>query len=135
MLSIKQLFLSSLAFLIASVSLAATPVENLLQEYRQKGATQNSAAAGQAFWNQGFRSATGSQERRCASCHTSNPRQTGKHVVTGKEIKPLAPSVMSKRLTNPTKIRKWLRRNCNWTIGRECSPQEKANVLMYLKDL
>ena len=134
MLSIKQFFLSSLGLFIVSVSMAATPVEELLQKYRHQGAANVSAAAGKAFWNQRFRPANASQDRSCTSCHTSNLRQEGKHAVTGKPIKPLAPSVMSKRLTNPTKIRKWLRRNCSWTLGRECSPQEKANVLTYLKD-
>ena len=118
-----------------SATVAAAPVDDLLTTYRQQGATDFSASAGKAFWNQSVRTAGNNSERSCASCHTSNLRQSGKHAVTGKEIKPLAPSVMSRRLTNPTKIQKWLKRNCEWTRGRECTPQEKADVLTYLRDL
>lgn len=132
---VTRVLLMGLATAMTSAALAATPVDELLSEYRQQGATNFSAAAGKAFWNQAVRPSGASTERSCASCHTSDVRQSGKHAVTGKEIKPLAPSVMSKRLTNPTKIRKWLKRNCEWTRGRECTAQEKGDVLTYLKDL
>lgn len=135
-MSISKSFLSvSLALLVTTTAHAASAVEELLQEYREQGATNFSAAAGKAFWNQRVRSGNADSERSCASCHSADLRQSGKHAVTGKEIKPLAPSVMSKRLTNSKKIRKWLKRNCEWTRGRECTPQEKGDVLMYLQDL
>jgi hypothetical protein len=121
-----------LAMLMSTTPFAATAVDELLSEYRQLGATNFSAAAGKAFWNQAIR--RDGSERRCASCHTADVRQLGKHALTGKEIKPLAPSVMSKRLTNPSKMRKWLKRNCEWTRGRDCTPQEKGDVLTYLQD-
>ena len=135
MFSHKKHFLGVLGLIASSAVVAATPVDQLLQEYQTQGASQPSAESGKAFWNQKFYSSKAGQQRSCSSCHTANLRQNGKHVTTGKEIKPMAPSVMSKRLTNPKKIRKWFRRNCNWTLGRECSAQEKSNVLMYLKDL
>ena len=131
----KRWLLASLGMVVAATSLAATPVDELLSTYRQQGATNFNAAAGKAFWNQAVRPSGASTERSCASCHTSDLRQNGKHAVTGKEIKPLAPSVMSKRLTNPTKMRKWLKRNCEWVRGRECTVQEKGDVLTYLQDL
>ena len=118
-----------------SFALANTAVEELQQEYRQQGANEFSAAAGKAFWHRTFQSDGADAQRSCTSCHTADVRQTGKHVKTGREIKPLAPSVMSKRLTNSKKIRKWLKRNCLWTVGRECTAQEKGDVLQYLKDL
>ena len=37
----------------------------------------------------------------CASCHTADPRLPGRHVVTGKPIKPLAPAAT--RLGSPTR--------------------------------
>ncbi len=117
-----------------SITYATTPVDELLTEFRQQGATEFSAAAGKIFWNQPFQSVAGETARRCAACHTTDLRQSGKHVTTGKEIKPMAPSVTGKRLTNPEKMHKWLKRNCQWTLGRECTAQEKGNVLMYLKD-
>jgi hypothetical protein len=74
-------------------------------------------------------------ERSCASCHTSDPRNPGKHVTTGKAIKPMAPSVNARRFTDTKKIEKWFKRNCRWTLGRECNAQEKADLLSYLQTL
>lgn len=131
----KLVIVATLGLAIVPAARAFTPVEELLQEYRQQAAMDFSAAAGKTFWNQPFLPAGADKERRCASCHTTDLRQAGKHVTTGKEIKPLAPSVTSKRLTNTEKMRKWLGRNCKWTLGRECTAQEKGDVLLYLKDL
>ncbi|HCS12500.1 MAG TPA: hypothetical protein DIW28_01710, partial [Zetaproteobacteria bacterium] len=44
-----------------------------------------------------------------------------------KRIEPMAPSVNPERLTDPAKIEKWFGRNCEWTIGRDCTAQEKAD--------
>ncbi|MBI1422363.1 MAG: DUF1924 domain-containing protein [Gammaproteobacteria bacterium] len=132
---ITDSLLAGFALTVLSTTVVAAPVDDLLTSYRQQGATNFSASAGKTFWNQSMRPAGSNSERSCASCHTSDLRQPGKHAVTGKEIKPLAPSVMSIRLTNPAKIKKWLKRNCEWTRGRECTPQEKADVLTYLRDL
>lgn len=71
-------------------------------------------------------------EWSCSSCHTSNPAAMGKHVVTGKSIDPLAPTVNPERFTNPAKVEKWFKRNCKDVLKRECSPQEKGDVLTYL---
>lgn len=125
----------SLGLAMAASTLAATPVDELLSTYRQQGADNFNANTGKAFWNQIVHPNAVAQGRSCAGCHTSDVRQNGKHAVTGKEIKPLAPSVLSKRLTNPRKIEKWFKRNCEWVRARECTPQEKGDVLTYLKDL
>jgi hypothetical protein len=68
----------------------------------------------------------------CASCHTDNPAVTGKHAKTDKPIDPLAPSANAERFTNPKKIEKWFKRNCNDVLDRACTPQEKGDVLAYL---
>jgi hypothetical protein len=73
--------------------------------------------------------------RSCASCHTRQLQQTGKHVRTGKTIEPMAPSVNPERLTDRKHVEKWLKRNCKWVLGRECTPQEKGNYLSYLQSL
>ncbi len=92
------------------------------------------AERGKNFWNQKH-SAASAQARSCASCHTANPRQTGKHVRTGKQIKPMAPSVNPSRFSDPEKTAKWFKRNCKWTLGRECTMQEKDDFTRYLKSL
>jgi hypothetical protein len=130
-----RLLVSGFALALTSAAWASPAVETLLSEYRLQGAANFSAAAGKTFWNQATRPGGASADRSCASCHTSDVHQPGKHAITGNKIKPLAPSVMSKRLTNPKKIRKWFKRNCKWTRGRACTAQEKGDVLTYLKDL
>jgi hypothetical protein len=114
---------------------AAGPVDNLLDEYRQAGAAPFDAARGQRFWVAAFTPNGADRPRRCASCHTSDPRQAGRHLRSGKAITPLAPSVNPRRLTDMANIQKWFRRNCKWTLGRECTAGEKGDVLAYLRGL
>jgi hypothetical protein len=68
----------------------------------------------------------------CASCHTANPADNGKHVVTGKPIRPLAPSVNEKRFASIDKVEKNFTKHCNDIIGRDCTAQEKGNFIAYL---
>ena len=68
----------------------------------------------------------------CSTCHTDNPAEPGKHVVTKKDIKPLAPSVNPERFTDTAKVEKWFKRNCKDVLKRECTAQEKGDVLTYL---
>lgn len=90
------------------------------------------AAAGAAASVKMYPQTDGSAPRSCTTCHGSELTQPGKHVKTGKVIEPLAPSVNPQRLTDPKKVEKWLRRNCRWTLGRECSAAEKADFISYI---
>lgn len=90
-------------------------------------------AAGKAGWTKEYPQADGSAARSCASCHGRDLTQPGRQANTGKVIEPLAPSVNPKRLTDSAKIEKWLRRNCRWTLGRECTATEKADFIAYIK--
>lgn len=71
-------------------------------------------------------------EWSCASCHGNPPTAPGKHAGTGKAIEPLAPAANPKAFTDTAKVDKWLRRNCNDVLKRECSADEKADLLAYL---
>ena len=86
-----------------------------------------SASKGEQF----FKSTHGN-DWSCASCHTEDPSGSGKHAKTNKVIKPLAPSANSERFTDPAKVEKWFKRNCNDVLGRVCTSQEKGDVLAYL---
>jgi hypothetical protein len=86
-----------------------------------------------AIWVKEYPQSDGSPARSCASCHTADLTQPGRHATTGKPIKPLAPSVNPQRLTDPKKVEKWLLRNCRWTLGRECNAAEKTAFLSYIK--
>jgi cytochrome c peroxidase len=68
----------------------------------------------------------------CASCHTSNPADQGKHIVTGKSIRPLAPAANEKRFTSLDKVEKNFTKHCNDIIGRDCTAEEKSNFISYL---
>jgi cytochrome c peroxidase len=106
-------------------------VNKLLQEYITQGANTADAEQGKQLWQKTF---TKNGKRSCASCHTKNLTQDGKHIKTGKVIKPMAPSFNPERLTDRKKVNKWFKRNCKWTLGRECTAQEKTNLLVYINE-
>jgi len=124
-----RLALILIAVLVSSPSLAADPVNTLLNEYRSVAGANTTfdARAGRAFWYADH------DGRACAGCHGTTPRDTGEHARTGKTIAPMAPSVNPERLTNERTIRKWFLRNCKWTLGRECTAVEKGNLLTWLE--
>lgn len=127
-----------MALAIACVPLAevqAATVDRLLAEYQQAGAGPFRAEQGVALLNQPGRAGGEAEGDRCAACHTTDPRQPGKHVKTGKRIEPLAPVVNSKRLQDAAEVEKWFLRNCKGTLGRVCTPQEKGDFLTFLISL
>ncbi len=103
----------------------------LKARYRAEGAGPFSAARGQSMWTREFEHGGGT--RRCADCHTADLTRGGEHVRTGKPIEPLAPSANPERLTDMRKVEKWFRRNCKWTLGRTCTPQEKGDLLSFIQ--
>jgi cytochrome c peroxidase len=70
----------------------------------------------------------------CTTCHTMDPKKTGATRV-GKPIEPMASSVNPSRFTDLAKFEKWIRRNCNSVLGRECTAGEKADVLSWLSSI
>lgn len=116
-----------LALAAAAVSASAGDLDRLLDEYRQQGAGNFSAAAGEALWRRDF------DGKSCTSCHTVSPRNVGRHERTGRRIEPMAPSVNPERLTEIRQMKKWLLRNCKSTLGRECTAREKGDVLTWLR--
>jgi hypothetical protein len=105
-------------------------VETLLDRYRQQGAKQFSSIEGESRWTQ---INTENKRRSCSDCHGLDLNHVGKHAKTGKRIEPLAPSANPERLTDMAKIEKWFERNCKWTLGRACTPQEKGDFLVFLQ--
>ncbi len=109
-------------------------IKQLLEDYASQGASAADAEQGRLLWQTSNRYNGEFAQRSCASCHTQKLGASGKHIKTGKLIKPMAPSVNPQRLSNSKKIEKWFKRNCKWTLGRECSAQEKANILVFIND-
>ena len=89
-----------------------------------------SAARGAKFFQE-----THGGEWSCSTCHTGTPTTMGRHARTGKNIAPLAPAVNPERFADAATAEKWFRRNCNDVVGRECTPQEKGDVLTWLISL
>ncbi|MEJ2454494.1 MAG: DUF1924 domain-containing protein [Candidatus Thiodiazotropha sp.] len=128
MLRKRYFYFAALVWMPAIVHSAE--VESLLDKYRQQGVEQFSAIKGETRWNLVNGDNSG---RSCSDCHGSNLSQVGKHAKTGKRIEPMAPSANPKRLTDMAKIEKWFKRNCKWTLGRACTPQEKGDFLVFLQ--
>lgn len=113
---------------------AATPAE-LLAGYRAEAARQvagfqPSAQRGAAFYQRDFKASA--TMPTCVSCHTAHPTQAGRHVVTDKAIKPLAPAANAERFSDLAKVEKWFKRNCTEVVGRECSAAEKADFIIFM---
>ncbi len=114
---------------ISAAAQAATPAE-ILAGYSAQARSAAAPARGQQLFN-----ARHGREWSCASCHGAVPAQGGKHAATGKPIEALAPAANAARFTDPAKVEKWFRRNCNDVAGRECTAAEKADVLGWLLTL
>lgn len=131
-----KIILPLLAALSTSLAQAATPAE-LMAGYRTEAARltpgfQPSAQRGAEFFARPF--GVSAKMPACTSCHTEKPGQAGKHVVTDKTIKPLAPSANAERFTDTGKAEKWFGRNCKEVVGRECSAGEKADFIAFLTE-
>jgi hypothetical protein len=114
------------ATLIAASAHADTP-RDFLTRFEQEAGAKASPERGARF----FATKQGG-EWSCASCHTDKPTQAGRHAKTDKAITPLAPAANAERFTDAAKVDKWFRRNCNDTLNRLCSVQEKADVMAWL---
>jgi len=125
--------LTSLTMLPVNFAISdSATVESLMQSYTAKGAVSPSAEQGKQLWGKTFKGKGEFAERSCTTCHTESLTASGKHVKTGKMIKAISPSVNQARFTSFKKVEKWFKRNCKWTLGRECNAQEKADLLLYI---
>lgn len=116
------------ALFVAVPVLAETPQQILDSLVAQAGPA--SAARGEQFFR--AKSGAGKTADSCASCHTDNPKAVGQHVKTHKSIDPIAPSAQKDRFTDPAKVEKWFKRNCQEVLARACTPQEKADFTAYM---
>ncbi|TCO69385.1 DUF1924 domain-containing protein [Rhodovulum euryhalinum] len=126
--------------LIALFVLSAAPAlaqdtspAQLIATYEAEAGRAADPAAGAAFF---MADHTGGKPETpsCTSCHTRDPRSPGQ-ARTGKVIEPLAPSVNPVRLTETKEVEKWLGRNCDSVLGRDCTAAEKADIVAWLASL
>jgi len=123
-------FLTALLLAAASTGLQASGVNDVQDHYRAQGAGPFQSARGETLWN-----SRPYEGRQCADCHGPDLTRSGRHQRTKKTIEPMAPSVNTSRYTDLQKVEKWFTRNCKSTWGRECTAQEKGDLLEYLKQL
>ena len=115
-----------LPLLLLSISANAETPRDFLQRFEREGGPGDAGRGVRLFTSRH------STDWSCATCHTDKPLQPGKHAKTDKVIQPLAPAANAERFTDAGKVDKWFRRNCNDVLGRECTAQEKADVLAWL---
>jgi len=133
-MNIRLISVTALLFAVPLYA-QASAISELEAKYQSQGAGPFSATAGEALWTKTFIDTKSNSKRSCTTCHTTDLTKEGKHTRTGKIIKPMAPSANPQRFTAVKKIKKWFIRNCKWTLGRECTAQEKGDVLAFLKTL
>lgn len=113
-----------------STTVQAGPRDDILQSFKAQGALAGDAARGEKLFKTSF--GLGKPETpSCTSCHGDTPFARGE-TRTGKVIEPMAVSKTPDRYTDPKKVAKWFRRNCNSVLGRECTAQEKLDFLTYM---
>jgi len=117
-------------FALATPARALSAAELLAEYTRAAGAV--SVERGQKFFTTNFGKALGFS---CASCHGDQPTRSGKDQVTDKPIAPLAPAADPRRFTDRARVDHMFRLNCRDVVGRECTVQEKADVLAWLVSL
>lgn len=132
----KSRLLLAVALALASVTVVAAARDDLLAGYATTAKKADpafagfSATRGEAFHRKSFAGGKAATPA-CTSCHSTDPRTAGR-TPTGKAIDPLAVSVNPGRYTDPAKVDKWFKRNCNEVLGRECTPQEKGDWLSFM---
>ncbi len=130
----KQLYILTTlvgSLLIASTASANPATDALFAQYKSEGATGFDAERGRKDWTRDGKEEDG-KKINCTTCHGDDLSKAGKHHKTGKVIEPMAPSANPERFTDAKKIEKWFKRNCNDAWGRECTAQEKGDILKFL---
>ncbi|MBI5889126.1 MAG: DUF1924 domain-containing protein [Nitrosomonadales bacterium] len=115
----------------ASAALATPATDELFARYKSAGAAGFDAERGSKNWNREVQGEAGEMVS-CTACHGKDLGKEGRHRKTDKVIKPMAPSVNKERYTDAKKIEKWFKRNCNDVWSRECTAQEKGDLLKFL---
>ena len=135
MRSAALLAAAALAALAATPARAVVPAD-LLKDYETAARAQAPSFAGFSAERGGrlFRSTQGG-DWSCASCHGETPTGPGRHAKTAKVIQPLAPGVNPQRFTDVAQVEKWFKRNCGDVLKRECTAQEKGDILAWLVTL
>lgn len=125
------LMILAVTLLVATAASATPATDELFARYKSEGASGFDAEHGRKDWLKEGKESDG-KKMNCTTCHGDDLGKPGKHHKTGKVIEAMAPSANPERFTDAKKIEKWFKRNCNDAWGRECTAQEKGDVLKFL---
>jgi len=112
----------------------ADVLQDLIDEMKQQTAIVADEASGKKLWETNYFYKSTVKVRSCGTCHGKDLREPGRHISTAKVIQPMSAKQNPQRYQSRAKIKKWLMRNCKWNLNRECTVQEKMDVLTYLKN-
>ena len=134
--NLTAILLAATLTLTLAATASAGPREDQMARYAGAAKAANptfagfSAERGKTLHNQTF---TGGKPGTpsCTSCHGKDPRAAGR-TLAGKAIDPVAVSAAPSRYTDPAKVEKRFKRNCNEVLGRECNTQEKGDWLSFM---
>lgn len=132
----KRLLIAAAFILSASASFAGPEQDAVIAHFAALAKAADpafagfSAAKGAEFYAANH-TGGGVDTPSCTTCHTADPKKAGQTRV-GKPIDPMAASANAARFTDLAKVEKWILRNCNSVLGRECTPQETGDVISWL---
>jgi hypothetical protein len=133
-MKLQTVLLFSLTIFASQMVWATPATDTLMTQYKSEGAAGFDAERGKKSWTKEMKNAEG-ETFSCTTCHGNDLTKQGKHEKTRKVIEPMAPSANVERFTDEKKIEKWFKRNCKEAWGRECTAQEKGDILKYLLSL
>ena len=137
MKKLNILLVALLGLTAISAQASVANAEKLIMIYNTQAKAVNpeyagpTVADGKFFFNRKVKLGNG-KEMACASCHTANPADKGKNVVTGKSIEPLSPVVNTKRFSDFEKVEAKFTQHCTEIIGSDCTAAEKASYITYV---
>ena len=82
-----------------------------------------------------FRATRGGGDARtpaCTSCHTADPRKSGRNAKTGRTIDPVAVSANPVRFTDAAEVNRQFTRDCKSVLGRDCTAQERGDYITFM---
>jgi cytochrome b561 len=102
----------------------------ILAAYARQASGTFSAERGEALYRS--KNTASPDFASCATCHTADPTQPGRHAKTGRTIPPAAVSANPKRFTDAAKVEERFDRDCQTVLGRACTALEKGDYITFL---
>ncbi|MCP4073383.1 MAG: DUF1924 domain-containing protein [Hyphomicrobiales bacterium] len=131
----KTIFIATATILLGGVSISIVSANSardaIIEGFVDEAGMEASAERGKILFESNI--GDGKPDTpSCTTCHGATALKTGM-TRAGKVIEPMAVSKNPERFIDLKKVSKWFRRNCKSVLGRECTPQEKADFLTYMK--